>query len=836
MRYPIITFNAGKLTPLIDVRSDTEKYSAGCRQLQNMIPLIYGPVTRRPGTKYIADCADHDVKSRMVPFVYSSNVTYELEFGDQVINVYYEGELVQGDISSPYLEDDLFELQFRQSADVMWIVHSSYKPRKLSRVSATSFTLAEIPFENGPFLERNDIAEDDGVTISVTGYTIATATNGAAGAGNFTITSSTDISGLFPANQRFYVSGSTGNDGPYTVHATTATTYSGTTCTIYTNEAISDGTDDGQIMVDGGTVALTSSKATFVTGSSGHVDSLFKLTHKREQTSTTGNTNTTAQVGEIIDVKGNWSFTTHGNWEGSVELQRMEDGTNWEVLRTYTSVMTGGKGSRNIQKSDTEEADGVQYRIYGKITDGTLYADLIVDESTQHSIYKITAVTNTSEATATAIIAANEHDATVRWAEGAWSHVRGWPSAITFFEERAVYGFTNSDAQDIWLSGTGDFEDFDTGTDDTSAFTLTLPTSARGQWLAALEILAAGTTDGEWRIGLPTRDEPITPTNNWAMKQQTAIGSANLQPIEVGNALLFVDYAARKIREYVWHDTEQKYVAPDLTALAEDITSGGITCLGVQKRPDTIIWFTIANSPYLISMTYEREQDVVAFAEHPLGGDGIVESFCITPGSDEDTITLSVRRTINRQTRRYIEQMQPRDWGSDQSDAFFVDCGITDTTGLARIDNLGHLEGKTVKVLVDGATQDDKTVEDGSITLDATGGTVHVGLGYTWIVEPMRMDTNSPAGTTHGRAKKIPEIVISFYQTGAASYGDGVDTYTIPWRSTEDYDTPPALFTGDKEVAFDGGFSTDDAIEIRGDDPVPATVRAIIPKVEVTEP
>ncbi len=55
----VLSFNKGKLTPLIDVRGDVEAYSSGCRILQNMIPRIYGPVERRPGTKFIANVADY---------------------------------------------------------------------------------------------------------------------------------------------------------------------------------------------------------------------------------------------------------------------------------------------------------------------------------------------------------------------------------------------------------------------------------------------------------------------------------------------------------------------------------------------------------------------------------------------------------------------------------------------------------------------------------------------------------------------------------------------------------------------------------------------------------
>ncbi len=838
----VISMNAGKLSSLIDVRSDIEKYASGCRILDNMIPVIYGPVTRRPGTKYIANVADDSVKSRMVSFIFSATIAYKLEFSDQIINVYFGSTLVDT-VTSPYLEADLFQLQFKQSADVLWIVHPSYTPRKLSRVSATEFTLSAITFDNGPFIERNDIAEKDDITIAVTGYTIATAsTGGGIGTDNFTITSETDISSFFAANQRYYVIDSTGNDAAYTVHASTATTYVGTTLTVYANEAISDGTDDGQIMVDGGVVTLTASDDVFVTGASGHIDALFKLTHKRVKTVTKGTATATGVVGEAIDVKGAWTFSTSGHWAQTVEIQRNEDGTNWETFRTYVSTLTDGVGSANVQKTDIEEADGVQYRINVTAVDGTpgtLTAVFTVDESTQDSIFRISATASALSAAATAVIAAPDNTATKRWAEGAWSSARGYPSAVAFFEERVVYGFTNSDQQNIWLSETGKFEDFEAGLNDADSFALTLPTANRGRWLGSLETLAAGTTGDEWRIRATTLDAALTPTN-FDIKTQTKWGSADMQSLEVNEAILFIDFVARKVREYTFSDAKQKYVSPDLTALAEDITSGGITSAAVQTRPDSIVWFTIANNPYLISMTYEREQGVVALANHPLGGDGIVESVCVTPGTSEDVITLTVQRTIENNTVRFIEEMQPRDWGSNDANAYFVDAGIIDTNGNTTITGLGHLEGETVSVLSDGAVLGDEVVSGEQITIDNAADIVHVGLPSTYQVSPMRLDITTPKGTTHGSVKQISEIVISFFKTGGARYGDGTDTHDIDWRTTEPYGTPPALYTGDIPrdgeggLDFGGGFSTEDNIVISGSKPLPCTVRAIIARIEQT--
>ena len=833
----VISLNAGKLTPLIDVRSDIEKYPSGCRILENMIPLIYGPVTRRPGTKWIVSTKDSTKKAKMVSFIFSAIIAYKIEFGEEYCRfIFGETQLVDGsgdpiEVVTPYQEVDLFQLQFKQSADVMWIVHPSYRQRKLSRVSATEFTLEVIPFNKGPFIERNDIAEDDDVTIAVTGYTIASATAGAAEVGEFTITSATDISSLFPDNQRFYVTNSTGNDEAYTVYSVA---YAANTITLVPNEAVADDTDNGQIMVDGGTVTLTASAATFVTGTSGHINALFKITHKRLQTSIVGTATATEIIGSAIDVKGLWTLTSKGNWGGQFEIQRLADGTNWETFRTYASSVTAGQGSFNAQKTHIEEDDGIQYRISAAVTGGTLEVVFEVDTSTQDSIFRITATASTVSATATAIVAAPDNVAAKRWAEGSWSAVRGYPSAVTFHDERIIYGFSDSDQQNIWLSETGRFEDFEAGLKDADAFTLTLPTADRGRWLASLEILAAGTSGGEWRIRATAIDAKLTP-KDWEMKEQTTHGSADVQAMEVNEAIIFIDFVARKIREFTFSDPKQKYVSLDLTALAENITLGGITSLAVQKNPDSIIWFTISNSPYLISMTYEREQNVIAFAEHPLGGRGIAESVCVTPSTSEDVITLTAQRTINGSTVRFIEEMQPRDWGSTTSaaDSFFVDAGIVDTDETTIITELGHLEGEEVAVLVDGAVQASKTVAGSQITIDKAGDRVVVGLSYEYQVSPMRPDVTTQTGTTHGSIMIVPEIVLSLFASGGVEYGDGTDQKAIDFRTTEDYDSPPALFTGDTDaLAFDGGFTKDVDIVISGSSPLPCTVRAIIMRTE----
>ncbi len=62
----LVSFNAGELSPKLDARVDTEKYAAGCRQCQNMIPMPHGGVTRRKGFEFVA-AAKYDADDKPVP-------------------------------------------------------------------------------------------------------------------------------------------------------------------------------------------------------------------------------------------------------------------------------------------------------------------------------------------------------------------------------------------------------------------------------------------------------------------------------------------------------------------------------------------------------------------------------------------------------------------------------------------------------------------------------------------------------------------------------------------------------------------------------------------------
>ena len=73
----IVSLNGGEFTPQIDSRADVEKYGSGCRHLENCLPRIYGPVTRRPGTKFVTSTVDVDAVLSGIVAWENDEVCYE---------------------------------------------------------------------------------------------------------------------------------------------------------------------------------------------------------------------------------------------------------------------------------------------------------------------------------------------------------------------------------------------------------------------------------------------------------------------------------------------------------------------------------------------------------------------------------------------------------------------------------------------------------------------------------------------------------------------------------------------------------------------------------------
>jgi len=330
----------------------------------------------------------------------------------------------------------------------------------------------------------------------------------------------------------------------------------------------------------------------------------------------------------------------------------------------------------------------------------------------------------------------------------------------------------------------------------------------------------------------------LTPTNI-DRDFDTSAGSAAIAPVETENATLFVQRHSRKLKELAYSLEADGMRSPDMTIRASHITKTGIKSLAYQKEPWSVIW-GCRNDGLLIAMTYEREEKVVGWHRHPLGGAfnggaAVVEELISIPGDGRDEPYLVVKRTINGATKRDIERSEAHDEDEDDPvDALYVDGGFTYSgVPTSVITGLDPLEGETVQVLADGARHPDVVVTGGQITLDYDASKAQIGLGFRWVLVPQRFIAGSREGTSMGKTKRYDKVDVFMHRTMDVSMGPDLDHLEeVNFRQTSDaMDAAVPLFTGVKPITYPGNYEKDGSVYLTGSGPFPATITNMIPRI-----
>ena len=739
------SFNAGELSPSMAGRVDQDKYFSGTDTQFNFLPQLQGPTVRRGGTRDIgAAKSDMAAKGPLIDFVFNTEQSYVLEFGDFYIRFWVNrGQLLNGgspyEIVSPYAEADLittegtFALRTSQTGDVMRIVHAEgkYPIYLLSRLGATNWTMVPEETVGGPF---RDINVDDAITVQASAVT---------GAG----------------------------------------------------------------------ITLTASSSIFLAG---HVGSLILLE--------------SPDPGLIKPYQPSESI--------AVNDQQRNGGNVYVSLDNFTWV--DGDDTQRYVPVHTE----------GTASDGKVRWTYL------HSGYgwaKITAVASGTSATATvlsrlpnAVVSA----ATRRWAFSEFSSVYGWPTDIAFFKERLVY----VRGRYIFLSVVGAYNDFSSR----DAGILTKETAMKLQittdrfdavrWLAPLRSLVLGSASAEISIQEQTTQE-VFAADNVQNVPQTEYGSRKLKPLKVGDAFLFCERAGGRVRDTRYSFEIDRYKSEEVSVLAEHIFERLVPTQPVrdvvdwayQRQRDSTVWVVLSDGT-LAALTLNRERGVISWTRHELGGNAFVEAVqCIpSPDGQTDDVWFVVRRTVNGAVQRRLEIMlDHRLVLNGPGEGVFVDSSVTqrNVTPFTVVTNLGHLEGQTVQVCLDGSKHPDRVVVGGQITLDWEGTLAHVGYQYRSRLKPMRMEIQGRGGTSQTAKKGIAELYLRVLNTVGGRVGPSFDKMdpvkTLNANAT--VGTPPAPFTGDIKVQFPGGFTDDGYLCYEQADPLPATIVAIIATVKVND-
>ena len=938
--YPIVKFSAGEWSPSLDNRYDLENYRDGCRKLRNTIPMKQGGGQRRPGFEWIApgkvSASGANSISSFRKFQFAPGTTFQLEFCDKGIRFCSNGAQVQVnpglmpnwssgasyaagafvqymgnpyylyngplnnstvfpgtdtahwvvqavyEVPAPYSGTnftppnywaaDVCNVQILALNDVVYIVSPNFPVWKLTRYTnvytgapGTGWVMQQVQFLAPPMMDEN--ATDETITASAT-------------SGSVTLTAAANANW---AGSILYVPGNTVLDGGL-IYNCLQTHTSGT----FAND-----------LASGFWVLVTN----FVAG---HVGSYWQLAYNRPTSyiefdavvtsasytfaSGTWYNQATGGTGgpTTLFLVGTWEVQTYGTWQADVTISvSYDNGKTFQVVTILSS-----RGDANYSISGQELQGGIyKFVVANPVAWASTTPPRVVltaDNQFVYGLVQVTAVATAYSATATVIgPPLYATTATAYWSEGAWSAVRGYPQAVTIFQERIWYGFSTAAPQNVWATQTDDIENFALFDQSQATYGLafTLNAAGRGpiQWLAAQTDLFVGLASAEWVISSGATTTAITATAIQAL-EHTVNGSApNLPGIIIGQACMYVQRKGRSFQQMLFSVFTNKYMSQDLQVTSQHLTNAGIVQFDYQQQfqEQALLW-AVCGDGSLISMTYAIDQKVFAWAGHNTGSDqgDIVISVSVIYGAagQDDEVWATILRgpgTANA-TGCQLERIWPIDWqtynvGQPQlNQACYADCASFFTYPVnftsSTLNGLPQcLIGRTLVASIvpaSGAgmwairnlacTAAAVPAFGGSVTIPnyvpVTGDVVVVGLPINWQIMPNRLDLDPRSGPTPGLTKTIrnlyPRTLNSiggqWATTGAPpvlgtlSVVNDIQVYPI----TENSNTPPRFTPNiplDVELDVGGlfGYSLDPEFAIQGSDPLPFYLLGIAIKYDL---
>jgi len=887
IQYPITNLTGGEVTPRLDGRPDVTKQRAGLKVCENFQVVPHGGIRKRSGTQFVCELSGTD--HVLQPFAFSTSDSYMLIFGPNTIWIAKDRGLVtetadtitgitkanpgvvtaaahgftNGDlvllsgiggmhelnnrivtvasatantfatgidtsgyttftsggsaakliqVTTTYAADELQELRFAQYNDVMYITHQSHPLRKLSRVSNTSWTLETVEITTGPFRTIN--GDDEKVmdvaarAATVTGATQANPCVVTVSGTNFFEVGDTvafdAVGGMIELNGNAYdVTAVAGQTITISVNATGFTAYT-------SGGSVANSLTLWETLEVGSKVVLTADWGPFV---SGHVGSLWRLSEGGGGTGVAG-----APLGDAtVQSADGFVYTSGGNVYGQSDSSPAS--VYWNRINRVPDHETGA------------------VRVTGAPVSSDPHSFTANFLHPTYCIVQITSVVSTTEAYATIVRyqmpASIMEVGTSFWEEGAWSEYRGYPRCCAFFEQRLFVAGSTAEPTVVWGSRSSAFENFEDGAEDDDAI---IYRAASGyadviRWLSGGRALVAGTSQGEYAIAASNQNEALTPSN-LRMLLQTTYGTSDCPPVRINDAVIYPQRngvpsnPSRKLREFTYDFSGDKFNAVDITVFAEHITGQGIVRLAHTNQPESMIW-SVREDGQLPVCTYEPTQEVIAWQRHVLGGtDAEVVAVAVCSGAGGDEVWTVVDRTISGATRRYLEVFHPpfEPHIHAKEDAKILDAMLTyEGASTATITGLWHLRGEAVKVLNNGSVEEQTVANNGTLTLTSATTKAHIGLPYTAIAETHDIEAGAQAGTAQSRTKRISEVWLRVLGSLGGTCGPTSDKQDdLLYRNV---DTPlgssPPIYSGLVRVEFRGAYDTEARVRIEHDEPVP---------------
>lgn len=401
----------------------------------------------------------------------------------------------------------------------------------------------------------------------------------------------------------------------------------------------------------------------------------------------------------------------------------------------------------------------------------------------------------------------------------AWSDPRGWPRSVAYENDSLIFGGTKSLPDIFWKSYIGSYYNFD---DTRATADGALTTNVRSEDINDIRFMISGndfiilTSEAEFYV-----DGELTPELRFNVRKQEERGCrAYIKPLFVDGAPIYIDARADVLRELTYSDVDAKYSSTNLTLFCPGLLKDPVA-LSHQRsfgsRDNDYVWILNADGTWVIFNTL-RKQDINGFTTASSRNDKLIAA------EDLNGVMYAMfERSIDGDTKYYLERFD----FDLKMDCCHVYSGAATTT----ITGLDHLEGESVKVIVDGMLHTDRVVVDGEIELDDEYSDVIVGFQFKPRVTTLPPPAQLPDGTSIGQIRRMVAASVGFSNTGECTVnGQPIRTRRF---GQDIFDSPPPSINGRKRVTLRGGYNRDPVVTIEQEEPLDFHITDLVLEVQV---
>lgn len=732
-----VSMAAGEVAPGLYARVDLARYAVALKRCRDCIVRVTGGVTSRPGTELIAQTQSPEEISKMIPFTFSEEQSYALEFGDLSISIFTNGALVENLSVLATIIDVISEsisgkpvrtietaaahgLIVGQSIIIQGVVGSGSVVcngtwNVASIVSATKFRILG---SGGMFGNYDSGGEVLAPLAIVSPYS-------SADLAELSYTQSADVLTLthpdFPpydfrrlSGNSFEIVEAEFDDGPFEESNTEPTSYvhasAGTgIVTLTSTEDLFLATHVGALFYieqqDGHEIPPWEPGKRLV-GAAGNPVGLLRSSDGKNYRCVTNEVAATEFVTGTIRPTHEYGVEPDGNglpitggadragvdWEyrdscyGILRITAVAGPTSAtaRVIRQLPLSVVGGVTT--AQGPWTMTGDGVDTTLAtaGATDDNKYNYEVTLDgeilDPSEYSVNSVTDVLTFAIAPGAGVdVDARQLSPNHRtniWAFGAWSEENGYPAEVEYSDDRKIYATTEFQPQTGWMTRVGDYRAFVPAVPivDDDPITVTLNSRQLNKIVDLVLLNDLIIMTGRGAWRvMGGRDDVITPTSI-SVKPQSRYGSGSIPAVVIGDSALYIHPNGQTVYELFYTIERDGYISSELSITSDHLLKNlPAVDMVYQENPIWCTWIPREDG-LVVGVTFHKEHEVNAWHLHDFGG--IVESACTVPENGESVLYMIVNRPLNGVDNRLVERLSQR-YPEDSLDLVLMDSALS---------------------------------------------------------------------------------------------------------------------------------------------------------------